>query len=117
LDGDAHSERTREDDAPERASRDRVDDAIGSTRLTESRQRRATDRSGGVVVKSNADLVGLQRVAVGSCLADLEARGLDAVWHWNRCDCCVSVHERIDTPTGGYIVNSDGDVSWEESVE
>lgn len=45
--------------------------------------------------------------------------GIEATWHPNRCGCCVSVHENVEHPRGGYVINRDGDGAneWLEVVE
>ena len=42
----------------------------------------------------------------------MESEGLRVCVHWNRCGCCVSVHEDVPHPVAGYIVGSDGRSDW-----
>lgn len=42
-------------------------------------------------------------------LADVLGKFDRAVWHFNECGCCISVHERGDG-TSGYVIDRHGGV-------
>ena len=55
-----------------------------------------------------------QALAVASCLRTLRDAGKAATWHVNRCRCCVTVHEMVPHPSGGYVIGKDGEFEWLE---
>lgn len=49
----------------------------------------------------------MQALKVAACMDDL---GDGAVWHLNRCGCCVAVH--IPGANAGWVVGSEGGADW-----
>jgi hypothetical protein len=50
-----------------------------------------------------------QAIALHRCLR----RFKEPVWHFNKCGCCVAVHE-AGVDTEGYVIGQDGGADWVE---
>jgi hypothetical protein len=55
-----------------------------------------------------------QLMALHSIMEAMRADGLKPVWHPNECSCCISVHDNVEHPTGGYVIGPDGEYDWRE---
>jgi hypothetical protein len=55
-----------------------------------------------------------QMIGLHSCLEAIRAEGKKPYWHPNECGCCISVHEDVQFPTGGYVIGQDGEYDWVE---
>lgn len=49
-------------------------------------------------------------------LVRLTLKHPDSTWHFNDCGCCVCLHpEGREHNKTGYVINSDGDVSFHDT--
>ena len=57
----------------------------------------------------NREVTAEQALEVWRLKRAMEQAGLQVCVHWNRCGCCISVHEDVENPSTGFIVGADGE--------
>jgi hypothetical protein len=71
------------------------------------------------VTKPEESMTVAQAITIASFIEAMKEKGLDPIWHFNLCGCCVSVHENVsgDKVTGGWVINRDGEAFKTEDCE